>query len=312
MNAYLATVIVYLIAITVIGIWRSRRIHNQNDFMIAKRHVSTFMMVITLIVTWTGAGSLIGGAGLAYRQGFSELWMALGAWVAIMVVYGLAGKVRHIGEYTLPDILEKRYNGTARFLGSIALIIGCTTIVGYQLRGGAFVLELVAGVPSTTGVAIMAAVTILVTALAGMRSIVAVDVLNGVMVIVGIAIAVPLLVFDLGGPQAVIASLPDTHTALMGGHSAIWAAAVFFPVFFLLLGEPSMYQKFFSAENENTARRSVVGWVIGIIIIDITITIDPFTKILQIFIDQFKISDRPVSVIPPEKPPGIPVLYQSP
>jgi SSS family solute:Na+ symporter len=271
MNAYLATVIVYLIAIAAIGIWRSRTIHNQNDFMIAERHVSTFMMVMTLIVTWTGAGSLIGGAGLAYRQGFSELWMALGAWVAIMVVYGLAGKVRHIAEYTLPDILEKRYNGTARFLGSIALIIGCTTIVGYQLRGGAFVLELVAGVPNTTGVAIMAAVTILVTALAGMRSIVAIDVLNGVMVIVGIAIAVPLLVFDLGGPQAVIASLPDTHTALMGGHSAIWAAAVFFPVFMLLLGEPSMYQKFFSAENENTARRSAVGWVIGIIIIDVLI-----------------------------------------
>ena len=85
MNAYLATVIAYLVVIAAIGIWRSRRIHGQNDFMIAERHVSTFMMVMTLIVTWTGAGSLIGGAGLAYRQGFSELWMAVGAWIAILV-----------------------------------------------------------------------------------------------------------------------------------------------------------------------------------------------------------------------------------
>lgn len=268
MNAYLITVIVYLVTITAIGVWRSRSVHDQGDFMIAKRHVSTFMMIMTLIVTWTGAGSLIGGAGLAYRQGFSELWMAVGAWIAIVVIYGLAGRVRHLAEYTLPDILEKRYNGTARALGSLALIIGCTTIVGYQLKGGAYVLDLVAGVPPEIGIVIMAAMTIIVTALAGMRSIIAIDVLNGVMVLIGIAIAVPLLVLDLGGPTAVLSSLPDTHTALLGGHSAIWAAAVFFPVFLLLLGEPSMYQKFFSAENENTARHSAIGWVIGIIIVD--------------------------------------------
>jgi len=271
MNAYLITVIVYLSAITAIGIWRSRSTRSQADFMVARRHVTAFMMVMTLVVTWTGAGSLIGGAGLAYRQGFSELWLAMGGWVAILIVYGLAGRVRHLAQYTLPDILEKRYNGTARLLGSVAIIIGCTTIVGYQLKGGAFVLELVADVPNSTGVAIMAAMTITVTALAGMRSIVAIDILNGIMVITGIAIAVPVLTASLGGPAAVIESLPETHTALAGGHSALWAAAVFLPVFLLLLGEPSMYQKFFSAESEGTARRSVVGWVAGIMIVDVLI-----------------------------------------
>lgn len=271
MNAYLITVIVYLIIITGIGVWRSLRVRGQNDFMIAERHVSTFMMVMTLVVTWTGAGSLIGGAGLAYRQGFSELWMSIGAWIAILVIYRLAGRVRHIAEYTLPDILEKRYNGTARALGSIALIIGCTTIVGYQLKGGAFVLNLVADVPTEHGIAIMAAFTILVTALAGMRSIVAIDMLNGIMVLVGVLVAVPVLIMSLGGPSEVISQLPETHLKLFGGHSAIWAAAVFFPVFLLLLGEPSMYQKFFSARDEGTAKRAAVGWIIGIIIVDVLI-----------------------------------------
>jgi SSS family solute:Na+ symporter/sodium/proline symporter len=179
--------------------------------------------------------------------------------------------VRHIAEYTLPDILEKRYNGTARILGSLALIIGCTTIVGYQLKGGAFVLNLVADVPTDKGVAIMAVFTILVTGLAGMRSIVAIDVVNGIMVLVGIVVAVPVLIAGLGGPSEVLSALPETHLSLFGGHSAIWAAAVFFPVFMLLLGEPSMYQKFFSAKDEGTARRSAIGWVIGIIIVDVLI-----------------------------------------
>lgn len=268
MNIYLWVVVFYLVVMVGISLYKSFRVKDQKDFMVGGRDVSTFLMITTLIATWTGAGSLIGGAGLAYRQGYSELWMSVGAWIAILLIYKLAGKVRHIAEYTLPDILEKRYNGLARIMGSIALIIGCTTIVGYQLKGGAYVLELTTGIPWQTGVAIMAVMVVVLTALAGMKSIVSLDCLNGIMILVGIIIAVPLLLTDLGGVTAVVEALPEKHFTLMGGHTAIWAVALFFPVFLLLLGEPSMYQKFFSAKDEKTARHAVIGWVIGIIIVD--------------------------------------------
>lgn len=268
MSIYLIPVVLYIATMTGIAIYRSLRVRDQKDFMVGGREVSTLMMVTTLIATWTGAGSLIGGAGLAYRQGFSELWMSIGAWIAIIIVYWLAARVRNIAEFTLPDILEKRYNSTARLLGSIALIIGCTTIVGYQLKGGAYILEIVSGIPWQNGVALIAVLVIVLTALAGMKSIVALDLVNGILILVGILIAVPLLLIDLGGVTAVAQTLPPEHFAVFGGRNIIWAAAVFFPVFFLLLGEPSMYQKFFSAKNEKTAKRAVIGWVIGIIIVD--------------------------------------------
>jgi len=271
MNYYLGSVIVYLVIMAAIGIYKSLRVKNQKDFMIGGRQVGTVMMIMTLIATWTGAGSLLGGAGLAYRQGYSELWMSVGAWVAILLVYKLAGRVRHIAGFTLPDILEKRYNGAARIFGSLALIIGATTIVGYQLKGGAFVLELTAGIPTSTGIAIMAGMIILLTSLAGMKSVVTIDLMNGILILVGIVVAVPILLMDLGGTSAVIESLPTHYFSVMGGHGFVWAIAIFFPVFFLLLGEPSMYQKFSSAKNESTARHSVIGWIIGIIIVDFLI-----------------------------------------
>lgn len=271
MSVYLYTVIFYLVVMVLIGVSRSRRVHDQQDFMVGGRTVSTILMITTLIATWTGAGSLIGGAGLAYRQGFSELWMSVGAWIAILIVYKLAGRVRHICEYTLPDILEDRYNGVARFFGSIALIIGCTTIVGYQLKGGAYVLEVVAGIPWEKGVAMIAVGVILLTALAGMKSVVSLDLVNGILILAAIMVAVPLLYFDLGGGVAVKAALPPEHFTLFGGRNIVWAIAVFLPVFFLLLGEPSMYQKFFSTKNEATAKHAVIGWVIGIIIVDVLI-----------------------------------------
>jgi len=270
-SSYLYTVITYLLIMIIISISRSRRVQNQQDFMVGGRKVSTFLMVTTLVATWTGAGSLIGGAGLAYRQGFSELWMSVGAWIAILIVYKLAGKVRHIAEYTLPDILEDRYNSAARFFGSLALIIGCTTIVGYQLKGGALVLEIIAGIPWEQGVKIMAVGIILLTALAGMKSIVSLDLLNGILILIAILIAVPMLYFDIGGYSAMTASLPERHLSLFGGRNIIWSAAVFFPVFFLLLGEPTMYQKFFSTKDEISAKHAVIGWIIGIIIVDVAI-----------------------------------------
>lgn len=271
MSVYLITAIMYLVVMVSISLYRSFRVKDQKDFMVGGREVSTFLMVTTLIATWTGAGSLIGGAGLAYRQGFSELWMSVGAWIAILIVYRLAARVRHIAEYTLPDILETRYNSSARFFGSIVLVIGCTTIVGYQFKGGAYVLEMLAGIPWDKGVLIMAVAVIILTVLAGMKSIVSLDLLNGILMVGALLLTVPLIISNIGGLEAVRVNMPPGHLSILGGHNLIWAFAVFLPVFFLLLGEPSMYQKFFSCKNERTAKRAVIGWVIGIIIVDVAI-----------------------------------------
>jgi SSS family solute:Na+ symporter/sodium/proline symporter len=48
---------------------------------------------------------------------------------------------------------------------------------------------------------------------------------------------------------------------------------VFFPTFFLLLGESSMYQKFFAAKDEHAARRAVLGMVVGVVIIETSLAV---------------------------------------
>jgi SSS family solute:Na+ symporter/sodium/proline symporter len=46
---------------------------------------------------------------------------------------------------------------------------------------------------------------------------------------------------------------------------------LFLPTCLLLLGNQSMYQKFFSARSEKDARRAVVGWIIGTVILETVI-----------------------------------------
>lgn len=235
--------------------------------MVAGRKVSTVKLVGTLLCTWMGSGSLLAGAGLAANVGLSSLWMAAGGWLGIILVFFLAGKVRRIAEFTVPDILELRYNKWARILGTIVIVIAYTTIVGYQFRGGGYVLNLVAGIPEWQGILLTAGFIILFTAFAGMLSIVSVDVINGAVITLALIIAVPIIFFSIGGAEHLAATVPSSHFTFFGDNDFLWAMGIFLPTLFLLLGESNMYQKFFSAKSEKAAKTAVVWWVMGTIIV---------------------------------------------
>ncbi len=258
----------YLVFLMTISITKSFLIKGQEDFMVAGRRVSTPRLVGTLLCTWIGSGSLLAGAGLAARVGFSALWMAAGAWTAIVIVIFLAGKVRSIAKFTVPDILEMRYNKWARILGTIVIVIAYTTIAGYQFRAGGFVLDLVAGVPEWQGVILTAAFMIVFTAFAGMMSIVAVDIINGALITLAVVIAVPLVFFHIGGSEHLVATLDPSHFAVLGDTNFLWAMGIFLPPFFLLLGDSNIYSRLFSAKNQKTAKNSVMWWIVGTIIVE--------------------------------------------
>ncbi len=262
---------IYLAMLMGISIWKSRAIKNQEDFMVAGRKVPTYKLVGTLLCTWLGSGTLLAGAGLAARVGISELWLAAGAWIGIVIVFFLAGRVRRIAQYTVPDILEIRYNKYARILGTIVIVIAYTTIVGYQFRGGGFVLNLIAGIPEWQGILLTAGFIIFFTAFAGMLSIVSVDIINGAVITLAVIVAVPLIMVYLGGVEYVQTELEPRLFDPLGGHNWIWVMGVFFPTFLLLLGESNMYQKFYSAKNEKSAKNAVIFWVIGTVIIETAI-----------------------------------------
>ncbi len=273
---FFATIVAYVAVMLAVGIWKSRTTRTQDDFMVAGRSVSTWYLVGTLVCTWIGSGSLFGGAGLAFREGLGDLWMSAGAWVGIVIVYFLAHRVRRIAQYTVADILEKRYTATARVLGTLTVIVAYMSIAGYQFRGAGRLLNLVTqdlpgGLPQITveqGRLLACLLVIVFTLLAGMVSIVSIDIFNGTLMVLGVLVALPLALSAVGGWEGVQATVPPAHFAVFGQHGPLWAFGVFFPTFFLLLGESSMYQKFFAARDENAARRAVLGMVAGVVVIE--------------------------------------------
>jgi SSS family solute:Na+ symporter/sodium/proline symporter len=266
---YLAVVALYLVFLAGVSLNRLRAVKTQDDFMVAGRAVPWHLLVGTLVCTWIGSGSLFGGAGRAFREGFSALWFSGGAWLGIAIVYFLAGRVRRIAQYTVPDLLETRYHPAARLLGTVAITIAYLTIAGYQFIGGGRLLSILyPAVSPDAGKAIVCVLVILFTVTAGMLSIVALDVFNGVVIIASILVAAPLALSAAGGWDGLTSTLPSTHFTATGTLGLLPAFGLFLPTLFLLLGESSMYQKFFAAKDENAARKAVVGMIVGVVLVE--------------------------------------------
>lgn len=269
----LYVIIAYLMLLIGVGYYRGRGITGQEDFMVAGRKLSTGVLVGTLLATWIGTGSLMAGGGLAYEKGFSALWFDAGVWVALIVVYMIAGRVRRFAQFTVPDILETRYNATARVLSTIVTIIAYTAIVSYQFRAGGIILNLLTGMSVDNAMILTAVFVIAYTALAGMISVAYTDVVNGIIMTIGLFIALPFLYSTAGGWEGITARLPETHFTIFGDMSPMSAIAYALPTMLLIMGESGMYQRFFSARDEGTAKRAVIGWIIGTVVIETVIII---------------------------------------
>jgi len=270
---YFWFILAYLLVLIGVGAYRSKLVHTQEDFVVAGRRLSAKVLVGTLLATWIGSGSIIAGAGLAYRTGFPALWFNAGVWVAIVILYLIAGRARKLAQFTVPDILELRYNKYARVLGTIITMVAYTAIVSYQLRAGGMVLNLVTGLDTDLGIILTAAFVIGYTVLAGMISVAYTDVVNGIVMIIGLIIAFPFMLAHAGGWEQIAANLPAENFSVMGNMTIFEALAYALPTMLLLLGESGMYQRFFSAKDAATAKRSVVGWVIGTIFVETLIVV---------------------------------------
>jgi len=269
---YIAVVCVIVAVLLATAVVRSTRVHNQADFLVAGRTLRWPVLIFTLLSSWIGAGSLFAGGENAYRNGFAALWQPAGGWLGLIVIALIAGRARRFAQYTVPDLLESRYNTAARIFATIAIVISYTMITSYQFKAGGDILHLIfPSLAKTTGMHIIAGFVIAFTALAGMGSVAYLDVIIGSLVTVIAIIAVPLLIGNVGGWTAVKAALPPDHFTFLGPLTFTQAFGFLLPTFLLLIGNQGMYQKFFSARSERDAKLAVAGWIVGTTILETVI-----------------------------------------
>lgn len=285
----LSFVVLLLVSIT---LFKFTQVKTQNDFMVAGRKLSWPVLVFTLLSSWIGAGSLLGGSENAYKHGLAALWQPAGGWIGLILIAVIAGRARKFAQFTVPDLLEARYNHIARVLATIAIVISYVIITSYQFIGGGDILHLIfPSITRDTGLWIIAGFVIFFTAMAGMASIAYLDLVIGSVVTCTVIVAVPVLLHKAGGWSAVTANLPASHFQVLGDYDLAGALGLMLPTTLLLIGNQGMYQKFFSAKSESDARKSVIGWIVG------TITLETLLILLALISSSKLHTDHPREIL---------------
>jgi len=142
---YLVGIFAYLLVLTGIGIYKSRQVKTQEDFTVAGRTLSPWIMVCTMLAVWIGTGSIVGNAGKAYEVGMAAFFLPMGTFVGMILLSFIATRARDIEALSVPEIIGIRYGSTARLLAVVALVIAYMVIVSYQFNAGGMVLEVIAG-----------------------------------------------------------------------------------------------------------------------------------------------------------------------
>jgi SSS family solute:Na+ symporter/sodium/proline symporter len=307
-HLYVAVLVAIVAVLLAVALYRTSLVKTKADYLVAGRSLPAIVLVFTLLTSWIGAGSLFAGAENAYKNGFASLWQPAGGWLALLLIYFIAPRARKFAQFTLPDLLEARYNQTARVLGTFAILFSYVGITSYQFKGGGNVLHLI--FPDTVtpelGTYIIAAFVIVTTALAGMSSVAYMDLAIGSLVTVICIIAAPMLFLSAGGWAGLHAALPASHFQVLGKLTLTRALEFLVPTMLLMLGNQVMYQKFFSAKSEKDARISVIGWILGTVLLETLIV--AIAVIGSALYRTGEVAAQPYEIIPYTARHGLPAL----
>src|SRR5699024_6161406 len=144
---HLLIIIVYIIGMMILGMYFAKReVKTGEDFLVAGRRLPGIVLAGTLLSTWVGSGTILGGASFVYQYGpLAGILYFIGAPIGIIVLYYVSGRVRELEKNTLPQILEIKFGRNTRLVASVFMLLAYTGIATYQFVGGGHLLSIITG-----------------------------------------------------------------------------------------------------------------------------------------------------------------------
>ena len=266
---------IYILGIVGLAFYLNKReVRNKNDFLLAGQRLSLPVVIGTLVATWVGSGSLVGGAGFVYQYGpLAAIFYFAGGPLGIIVMYFLASKTRKLSKGTIPELLEMRFGGWARTFSTVFILLTYVSVLSYQFISGGYVLELTIGLPSQYGAFLTFLVVILLAATGGLFSVAYTDFVSSIIIIIGLLVGLPFVLVEVGGVSAVASQLPQAQLTWTGGLTVVQIIGYFLPLFVYIIADQNMLQRFAASKNESVAKKSTIGFFLGVFLIYSLITI---------------------------------------
>ncbi|MEZ6054613.1 MAG: hypothetical protein R3C02_25115 [Planctomycetaceae bacterium] len=238
-NAALVTFLIYMVGVFVLAWAANRLLHEKeflSEYFLGSRGLGVWAFALTFAATSASGGSFTGFPARIYTHGWIlALWIASYMVVPICGM-GLLGKrinqvARKAGAITVPDILRERYDSPAFGLISTTLIVFFMAVnLVAQFKAGSVILQTLVGeveiyqssadwmtshMPAwgflQTGdgglvdggyllcLLVFGIAVVIYTTYGGFHAVVWTDVMQGLVMVGGVLIMLPLALYEVGG-----------------------------------------------------------------------------------------------------------------
>lgn len=253
----LIIVVAYLIGMMVIGyVVAKLKIKTSEDYMVAGRRMGLFMVAFSLSANNIGGGSTTGLAGKAFGAwGMSAIWYVLTASIAMIPLAYFAPRIRKTLAITIPEVVERRFGKASGTFTAVLNILALFCLTSSQIAASGAVITTLTGIPLNVCLLIAGLVVICYTTLGGMIADQISDLLQFLIILIGLAISTPFVLHAAGGWGALSAKLPGEQLSLV---KIGWVPILgyIFNYFCTFLSGPEMVSRFESAKDEKTAMKA--------------------------------------------------------
>jgi Na+/proline symporter len=226
MNAVLFGILGYVLVQLLVGVAVSRRIRTESDYLIAGRSLGPWLATFSIFATWFGAETCIGSAGAFYAHGLSGGAADPFGYALCLVAMGLllAAPLWHRRLTTLADLFRSRYSPGVERLAALLIAPSSVLWAGAQIRAFGQVLSASSALEVELAIAFAATVVIVYTAFGGLLADATTDIVQGIALLVGLALLAPLLFEPVQGVAATLASAAPARLMLLGAPDASFLA----------------------------------------------------------------------------------------
>ena len=275
MSTTVTVLVVYLGILAALAIWSRRETHTLSGFYLAGKKLPYWVVAFSANATGESGWLLLGLSGMGYLVGVQAYWVVVGEVAGVAASWWLVSRrLKALGDetdsITVPDILTAKFADKwhlIRLVAVLIIVVMVTTYVTAQMVATGKAFSSFLGMNYETGVIVGSVFIIAYTFVGGYKAVSYTDVVQGVLMLLGL-IAVPAAaIIASGGLGEVKFSLTQQDPALLdifaiSNGPALIGIASLVAVGLPFLGVPQLLVRYMSARDDGEIRKARIMSVI--------------------------------------------------
>ncbi len=265
MSTTIIVLIAYLGILVALALWSRRETHTLSGYYLAGKKLPYWVVAFSTNATGESGWLLLGLSGMGYAVGVQAYWVVVGEILGIAASWWIvARRIKKYGDetdsITVPDVLVAKFDDKWNLIRGVAVVIILVMVTAYvtaQMVASGKTLSSFLGMEYATGVIVGSIFIIGYTFVGGYKAVSYTDVVQGVLMLLGL-IAVPAAaIFASGGWAEVQSNLTLQDPALVdmfamsdSGKPVLIAIASFVAIGLPFLGVPQLLIRFMSARDD--------------------------------------------------------------